>query len=77
MRKPNLAKLQAEVDAWNAKYPVGQPVVLSMDSGEERTTKTYHEATILGGHTAVGWFEGVRGCYKLDRAHPITSEQSP
>lgn len=64
-------KEQEKVDAWNAKYPVGQKVIVTLDNGEEKVTTTWHKATVLSGHTAVGWFNGVRGCYVLDRARAI------
>lgn len=68
MRKPNLKKLQKEVDTFNAKCPVGSKVIVTKDLGEEVHTTVTHEATILGGHTAVGWFDGIVGCYLLSRA---------
>lgn len=58
-------KLQAEIDAFNLKFKVGDPVKVKLDSGEVKETTVKHEATILGGHTAVGWFNGISGCYSL------------
>ena len=40
-------------------------MILRKDSGEVVTTIT-HPAEVLMGHTAVGWFEGVSGCYSID-----------
>lgn len=64
-------KEQKKVDSWNKKYLVGQRVVVTLDNGEKKETFTNHEATLLSGHTAVGWFEGIIGCYDLDRATAI------
>ena len=71
----NLKKLQQQeqkkVDNWNAKYPVGQKVIVTIDNGDKIETVTTNEATLLGGHTAVGWFRDIRGAYSLDRAQAI------
>jgi hypothetical protein len=69
--KPNLKVLQKTVDAWNAKYPVGTKVVVTLDSGERKETVTRSEAEVLSGHSAVIWIEGIRGCYLLDRVRAI------
>jgi len=66
-----LAKLQAEIDAFNVECPVGTPVIVTKDLGEQFHTTVRHEATILGGHTAVGWFENITGCYLLSRARKV------
>lgn len=66
MKRPNLAKLQAQCDKWNAAHPVGTAVVLSHDNGTQVETKTISEAQVLSGHSAVIWLEGIRGCYLLD-----------
>ena len=65
-----LAKLQKEVDNFNSKHKVGDKVKLKMDSGEVKEVTIRNEATILSGHSAVGWFGGVgivSGCYSLDK----------
>lgn len=67
MKRPNLAKLQQQCDAWNAAHPVGCDVVLAHDNGTALPTKTRSEAQILSGHSAVIWLDGVSGCYLLDR----------
>lgn len=67
-RGKTLKTLQREVDEFNKLCPVGTEVIVTKDLGEEVRTKVWHEATILGGHTAVGWFEGISGCYLLSRA---------
>ena len=32
------------------------------------------EATVLGGHSAVGWFKEISGCYQLDRVREEMKE---
>lgn len=63
--QPSLKKIQSQVDNFNSKHSVGDSVKLRLDSGEVKEVKISHPATILGGHSAVGWFEGVSGCYSL------------
>ncbi|MEK7342472.1 MAG: hypothetical protein AABZ73_01470 [Pseudomonadota bacterium] len=67
-------ELQRQVDAFNARYSVGQPVILQRDTGEPLRTVTRSEAQILSGHSAVIWVEGVSGCYLLDRVTPVPAE---
>ncbi len=62
---------QGLVDAWNNKYDVGQKVIVRMDDGTEKKTVTRHEAEVLGGDSAVGWFKDISGCYLLERARAI------
>lgn len=64
---------QKKVDAWNAKYSIGQEVDLTKDDGQVMRTKTRSEAEVLSGHTAVVWLDGVRGCYLLDRVKAVTA----
>jgi hypothetical protein len=69
--KPSLKVLQKTVDAWNAKYPVGTNVVVTLDNHERKETVTRSEAEALSGHSAVIWLEGIRGCYLLDRVRAV------
>jgi hypothetical protein len=63
--KPNVKNLQKIVNLFNLTYPVGTKVILRKDSGEVETT-VRAPAEILQGHSAVGWFEGVSGCYSIE-----------
>jgi hypothetical protein len=74
----NLKKIQAKqqqlVNNWNNKHTGGASVVVTLDNGEERPTKTKSQAWMLGansqgigGHTAVILLEGISGAYALDR----------
>lgn len=74
-KKPNQRKLQQLVDDFNRLYPVGTEVILWKDTGIGRTV-VEQPAEILGGHSAVAWFTGVRGAYAIDgRVLPV--QESP
>ncbi len=62
---------QHAVDAWNAEHPARTRVTYIKDDGSTFDTWTRHAATVLGGHTAVAWLEGVSGCVALDRVIAI------
>ena len=64
-RGPTLKTLQKLVDQFNADFPVGAKVILRKDSGEVQTEVRY-PAKVLQGHSAVGWFVGVSGCYSIE-----------
>lgn len=61
------AKLQAACDKFNAAHQVGAAVSVKLDGGEVRETVTTSEAQVMGGHSAIIWLDGVRGCYDLER----------
>jgi hypothetical protein len=64
-RPPSAAQLQKIVDRFNHDFPVGTVVVLRKDTGNFRT-KVRHPAYIMGGHSAVAFFEGVSGAYSIE-----------
>ena len=71
--------MQALVEDFNVKYPVGTRVLLKKDFGEEVETKVQHAAYILSGHTPVAFFEGISGCYSIQgrvRAVPVEGDRS-
>jgi hypothetical protein len=71
-KEPNVTKMQAECDAFNAACPVGGKVRVKLDFVDEPfETTTRSEAQILSGHSAVIWMENVSGCYLLDRVTPV------
>lgn len=69
--KPNIKQLQAMVDDWNARFPVGTEVKMIKDSGDIVRTKTRSNAAVMGGHSAVIWLDGVAGCYLLKRVWAV------
>jgi len=73
-------KLEAELaqqmaDEFNAKHPIGSKVVVRRDDGTENIARVKYPAGIVGGR-AVGWFEGIRGCYLLSRVSEVIGERS-
>lgn len=72
MRRPkSLEQLQKQCDDWNAKYPVGRAVMVEKDDGSIYTTRTRSRASVLSGHTAVIFVDGISGCYLLDRVKAV------
>jgi hypothetical protein len=74
-RRPSAAAAAAarEVEAWNQKVAPGASVCLHKDNGEIIQTKTRSHASVMCG-SAVAWFEGVSGCYCIDRAHSVAEK---
>lgn len=66
-KKKSINQLQKEIESFNAKYKVGDDVKVRLDNKETIVAKVEYPATILGGHTAVGWFNhpDISGCYSL------------
>lgn len=65
MRPPSPKKLQAEVDRFNKRFPVGSQVLAwtgHMGDGPGKPGTVKAPAYVLGGHTAVASIDGVRGC---------------
>lgn len=62
------------VDGWNQQHEVGIAVFYRKDNGSGVTTTTRSQASILSGHTAVIWLDGVSGCVALDRVSPIVAQ---
>lgn len=67
MKQKSQTQLQKEVDQFNFAYPVGSKVDVKQDSGTILHTEVLRPGHVLEGHSAVGYFEGIRGCYSLDR----------
>lgn len=67
-------RLQRIVDEFNSKFPVGSTVILRKDTGEVET-EVLARACVLSGHSAVGWFAGISGCYDIEGRVRETSEQ--
>lgn len=62
---PSQTTLQETVDRFNRDFPVGTKLILRKDNGEIET-EVKAPAEVLHGHSAVGWFVGVSGCYSID-----------
>ena len=64
-KRKSVRELQRIVDKFNERFPVGTKLVLRKDSGEVET-EVRAPAEVMGGHSAVGWFEGVSGAYSIE-----------
>lgn len=67
MKKPTWESLNSLVQIFNATYKVGDIVKLKMDDDSIQNVTIQAPAQILGGHSAVGWFIEISGCYDLSR----------
>ncbi|PLY41681.1 hypothetical protein CSZ94_14320 [Janthinobacterium sp. ROICE36] len=74
--RKSAAQLQAACDKFNAAHQVGAAVSVKLDGGEVRETVTTSEAQVMGGHSAVIWLDGVRGCYDLERVTALKAEKA-
>lgn len=61
------AQLESQVHSFNKTYQIGDRVKLEMDNGDIKMVTVRMPATVLSGHSAVGWFKEISGCYSLDR----------
>jgi len=69
MKRPNVQKLQAMVDDFNARFPVGTAVVryALIDPLEmPTTTATTTPAWVMGGHSAMVTVRGFPGGQSLE-----------
>jgi hypothetical protein len=64
-RQPSKQQLEAICQRFNKHFPVGTRVRLRKDSEDVHTT-VRGEAYVLGGHSAVAFFEGVSGAYSIE-----------
>lgn len=73
MSKTAVKKQSAMVNEWNRLHSVGTPVIYYKDNRAEpgNESKTRTPATLLGGHTAVVFVEGVAGCIALIHVEAI------
>lgn len=71
--RPDYKHQEKLVRDWNEKYPVGTQVIVTLDDKREVRTETVHEATMLGGHTAVAWLKDY-GCYSLERVRAVVEQ---
>lgn len=73
-----MSDLQLRADEFNARYPVGTPVLAypgarpTDDPSDERLlTRTRSKASVLGGHTDVVWVDGHSACIALSHVDPF------
>ena len=67
-------RLQAEVEAFNARVPLDTEVDYFEYEGAPLVRyKTRTEAQILSGHTAVVWLKGKAGCVCVSHCIPVNA----
>lgn len=66
MKPKSQKQLQKIVDEFNNAHPVGTKCTIILDSGQAKEVTVRSEATIFGGHSAVGWFNEISGCYCIE-----------
>lgn len=65
--RKTLKTLERECQEWNAKHAIGTVVkYFPIIGGDFCEHSTRSEASVLSGHTAVIWLDGVSGCVALD-----------
>jgi len=62
-----MTKKQKLVADFNSKYEIGDKVKIKLDDGTLKEVTIEYEAQLLGGHTPIGWFKEIGGCYLLNR----------
>jgi hypothetical protein len=76
-KKLSVKKLEAAVAKFNELNPVGTAVRFwpGPKQGEGLTGTISDPATVLGGHTAVAWIDGARGCIAISHVERIDAAQ--
>ena len=65
MNQLSKEQLESQVNTFNSTYKVGDKVEVWLILGKKTfIDEIKHEATIMGGHTAMAWLKG-RGSYDL------------
>lgn len=67
MKQKTQAQLESQVHSFNKSVLIGGRVKIEMPDGEIKIVTVKAPASILGGHSAVGWFNEISGCYSLDK----------
>lgn len=62
-------KMEAEVIRLNNEFPVGEPVLVRMDNGENIQDVIKHPFSIMSG-SVVAWLE-TKGSYLAERVHML------
>ena len=69
--------MKMTADEWNAKHKIGCGVIVKLDDGKLKFTKTRSEAWTLGHGAPVVKVEGIVGGYDLNRITPHEIEETP
>ena len=66
----SLKELRVNIDKFNAMYKIGDRVLVNV-SGESKFCTVKYQASLLGNHTAVGWFNEMNSCYDLNKVESL------
>ena len=77
LKLPTAEQLEERCQQWNAAYPIGTVVEYHSVIGAYRhiVTTTKSAATVLSGHTAVCFVDGIAGCVALDALVPVNGRR--
>lgn len=64
---PTEAKLHEQVTEFNKRYKVGDKLIVIKDNGDKHVHALKAPAQVMGCHSAVAWFEGLSGCWAIER----------
>ena len=67
-----IEKILKEIDDFNRECPVGTPVIVTKDSGEEVLTKVRYAAQMSNFQYPVVWLDNISGYYLLSRVRKVT-----
>lgn len=67
MKQPSIKTLSNLVEQFNTDYSIGDKVLIVKDSGSTETMTVKSKAYVLGGHSAMVFFEEMSGCYDITR----------
>lgn len=75
---PNRSKRRSFTAAeWNQAHRPGTAVIVTLDSGARKWTRTRSEAWELGHGQPVVMLEGISGGYDLARVTPMEIQETP
>lgn len=72
-----MAEAQDVVSNWNARFPVGQAVMVTRSSGHKAITHTCSPAAVWWDDTPVIFVGVIPGCFPLDQVRAVEVEVMP
>lgn len=70
-RAISAASHRASVEAWNKRHAVGTAVMVMLEDGSKRQSKTTSPAFIFVDHTSSIHLEGITGAFPLNRVSSL------
>ncbi len=62
-----LKDLNALCEKFNNTFKTGDKCKIENDEGRIEIVTVKAPASVIGGHSSVGWFDEISGCYDLTR----------